>query len=107
MGNGTYRYTIAAYDDKGNTSTNVQMNPAGVTGVVISPNPWAAAPSGLPTITVNGTLNPFTTTNGTASAAQTFTASGSFRANTSAASSHPPGPPQEKPSTASRQPSSR
>jgi hypothetical protein len=68
-----------AYDDKGNTSTNVQMNPADVTNLVITLNPWTAAPlpPGLPTITVNGGLNPFTTTNGTASAAQAFTASGS------------------------------
>ena len=66
-----------AYDDKGNTSTNVQMNPAGVTSIVISLNPWASSPGGLPTITVNGTLNPFSTTNGTASAYQTFSASGS------------------------------
>jgi hypothetical protein len=64
-----------AYDDKGNTSTNVQMNPAGVSAVVITLNPWTAAP-GLPTIEVNGVLNPFSTTNGTASAAQSFTASG-------------------------------
>jgi hypothetical protein len=68
-----------AYDDKGNTSTNVQMNPAGVTNLIITLNPWTAAPvpPGLPTISVNGTLNPFSTTNGTASTAQAFTASGS------------------------------
>jgi hypothetical protein len=68
-----------AYDDKGNTSTNVQMNPVGVSAVVITLNPWTAAPAppGLPTIEVNGVLNPFSSTNGTASAAQAFTASGS------------------------------
>jgi len=55
------------------------MNPAGVSAVVITLNPWTAAPTppGLPTIEVNGVLNPFSTTNGTASAAQVFTASGS------------------------------
>lgn len=67
-----------AYDDKGNTSTNVQMNPVGVTSIVISLNPWSTGPGGLPTIEVAGTLNPFSTTNGTASAPQTFTANGTF-----------------------------
>ena len=68
-----------AYDDKGNTSTNVQMNPADVTNLIITLNPWTASPvpPGLPTIEVNGVLNPFSTTNGTASTAQAFTASGS------------------------------
>jgi hypothetical protein len=65
-----------AYGDKGGLSTNVQMNPAGVTALVITLNPWTAAP-GLPTIEVNGVLNPFSTTNGTASTPQAFTASGS------------------------------
>lgn len=68
-----------AYGDKGGLSTNVQMNPVGVSAVVITLNPWTAAPTppGLPTIEVNGVLNPFSTTNGTASTAQAFTASGS------------------------------
>ena len=64
-----------AYDDKGNTSTNVQMNPVGVEAILVTLNPWTA-PAGLPTIEVIGQLNPFSTTNGTASAAQSFTASG-------------------------------
>lgn len=65
-----------AYGDKGGLSTNVQMSPYEVTAVVITLNPWTA-PAGLPTIEVNGVLNPFSTTNGTASAQQAFTASGS------------------------------
>ncbi len=65
-----------AYGDKGGLSTNVQMSPYEVTAVVITLNPWTA-PAGLPTIEVNGVLNPFSTTNGTASDPQAFTASGS------------------------------
>ena len=68
-----------AYGDKGGLSTNVQMSPYEVTAVIITLNPWTASPvpPGLPTIEVNGVLNPFSTTNGTASTPQAFTASGS------------------------------
>jgi hypothetical protein len=62
-----------AYADKGGLSTNIQMNYPGPTGLVVTLNPWT---SSTPTIAVSGNLTLFTTSNGTASANQTFSASG-------------------------------
>ena len=65
-----------AYADKGGLSTNIQMNYPGPTGLVVTLNPWSSSSPSMPSISVSGNLTLFTTTNGTASAYQTISASG-------------------------------
>ena len=65
-----------AYADKGGLSTNIQMAYPGPTGLVVTLNPWTSSAPSTPSILVSGNLTLFTTTNGTASAYQTFSASG-------------------------------
>jgi hypothetical protein len=65
-----------AYADKGGLSTNIQMTYPGPTGLVVTLNPWSSSAPSTPFIAISGNLTLFTTTNGTASAYQTFSASG-------------------------------
>lgn len=65
-----------AYADKGGLSTNVQMPYPGPTGLVVTLNNWSE-PASSATITASGNFTAFSTTQGTASAAQAFTAGGS------------------------------